>query len=62
MKLFPLLPLIFMSAYLFVGVSITLQTPSIALIGISVLAAFMLIYFIAQRFSKNQAPITKEIL
>jgi basic amino acid/polyamine antiporter, APA family len=62
MKLFPLLPLIFMSAYLFVGVSITLQTPSIALIGISVLTVFMLIYFIAQRFSKNQAPITKEIL
>jgi APA family basic amino acid/polyamine antiporter len=60
MKLFPLLPLIFMSAYLFVGVSITMQTPSIALIGISVLTVFMIIYFIAQRFTKNQTPITKE--
>ncbi len=62
MKLYPLLPLIFMGAYLFVGISISIQTPSIALIGISVLAIFMLIYFIAQRFTKNQPPTSKEIL
>ena len=53
MKLYPILPLIFMAAYAFVGISITIQTPSIALIGLSVLAVFMAIYFISQRFKKN---------
>lgn len=62
MKLYPLLPLIFMGAYLFVGVSISIQTPSIALIGISVLAAFMLLYFIAQRFSKTPIVSTHQEL
>ena len=53
MKLYPVLPLIFMGAYTFVGISISIQTPSIALIGISVLAVFMDIYFISRLFSKN---------
>lgn len=53
MKLYPLLPLIFMAAYLFVGISITIQTPQIAVIGLSVLAAFMVIYFVAKKFNKN---------
>jgi APA family basic amino acid/polyamine antiporter len=53
MKLYPILPLIFMGAYTFVGISITIQTPSIALIGISVLAVFMAIYFISRLFAKN---------
>ena len=56
MKLYPILPLIFMAAYTFVGISISIQTPSIALIGISVLAVFMVIYFVSQRFTKNIAP------
>jgi APA family basic amino acid/polyamine antiporter len=63
MKWYPVLPLIFMAAYLFVGVSITIQTPSIALIGISVLVAFMIIYFVAQKFTKNHTPLeNKETL
>lgn len=49
MKLYPLLPLIFMAAYLFVGISITIQTPMIAVIGLSVLAGFMLLYFLTGR-------------
>ncbi|MES2372291.1 MAG: APC family permease [Bacteroidota bacterium] len=53
MKLYPLLPLIFMAAYLFVGISISIQTPQIAVIGLSVLAAFMVIYFVAKRFNKS---------
>jgi APA family basic amino acid/polyamine antiporter len=52
MKLYPLLPLIFMAAYLFVGISITIQTPQIAVIGLTVLAAFMVIYFIAKKIKK----------
>lgn len=54
MKLFPLLPLIFMATYCFVGVSIAIQTPQTALVGTGVLAAFMAIYFISQRV-KNGA-------
>ncbi|MGV3595978.1 MAG: APC family permease, partial [Sediminibacterium sp.] len=38
MKLYPLMPLIFMSAYLFVGISIAMQTPDTALVGLVVLA------------------------
>ena len=53
MKLYPLLPLIFMSAYLFVGVSIAMQTPDTALVGLAVLAGFMLIYFLTSKFRTN---------
>jgi APA family basic amino acid/polyamine antiporter len=53
MKLYPLMPLVFMSAYLFVGISIALQTPYTALTGLLVLAAFMVLYFISQRFKKK---------
>ncbi len=49
MKLFPLLPVIFMSAYLFVGTSIAIDDPSAAVTGIGVLAAFVLIYFLLHR-------------
>ena len=49
MKLFPLFPVIFMAAYLFVGASITIADPTAALIGIGVLAAFVLIYFLTHR-------------
>lgn len=56
MKLYPILPLIFMGAYTFVGISISIQTPSIALIGLTVLAVFMAIYFVSQRFAKKTEP------
>jgi basic amino acid/polyamine antiporter, APA family len=49
MKLFPLLPIIFMSAYLFVGTSIAISDPSAALTGVAVLASFVLIYFLLHR-------------
>jgi basic amino acid/polyamine antiporter, APA family len=52
MKLFPLLPLLFMLTYCFVGVSIAIQTPKTALIGTVVLGAFILLYFVSQRFKK----------
>jgi basic amino acid/polyamine antiporter, APA family len=49
MKLFPLAPLIFIVAYIFVGISIALDYKNnnyAALIGTGVLAAFILIYFL----------------
>lgn len=49
MKLFPLMPLVFMAAYLFVGISITIADPKAAIIGVAVLSAFILIYFLSHR-------------
>lgn len=54
MKLFPLLPLIFMGAYLFVGTSIAIDDPSAALTGVAVLAAFVVIYFILHLKTKKE--------
>ncbi|MFZ2784380.1 MAG: APC family permease [Sediminibacterium sp.] len=45
MKLYPVLPLVFIANYLFVGVSIAIQTPDTALVGALVLGAFILLYF-----------------
>lgn len=49
MKLYPLLPIIFICAYIFVAISIAIQTPSTALTGVIVLAAFIILYFIIFR-------------
>ena len=49
MKLFPLIPLLFIAAYTFVGVSIAIDRPQTALVGIGVLGAFMLLYFLIRR-------------
>jgi APA family basic amino acid/polyamine antiporter len=61
MKLYPLLPLIFMGAYLFVGISITIQTPGIAVIGLAVLSAFMIIYFIAKKVNQSTTRKAEEV-
>jgi len=54
MKLYPLLPIIFICAYVFVGISIAIDQPMTALTGIIVLAAFMALYFIT---SKQRTPL-----
>jgi APA family basic amino acid/polyamine antiporter len=53
MKLYPLLPLIFIAAYIFVGISIAVDTPDLALIGTGVFAAFLLIYFLVTKLKTN---------
>lgn len=53
MKLYPLLPLVFIAAYIFVGTSIAFNTPQLALIGTAVFAAFLLIYFGIIYFKKK---------
>ena len=53
MKLYPLLPLIFMLAYLFVGTSIVISDPQAAITGVLVLLGFILIYFIVPRRRKG---------
>jgi APA family basic amino acid/polyamine antiporter len=47
MKLYPLLPLIFIAAYAFVAISIALDTPWTALTALIVMGVFILIYFLS---------------
>ena len=54
MKFFPLQPIIFISAYLFVGISIAISDYKTALTGLSVLAVFLIIYFISKGFNPNK--------
>jgi basic amino acid/polyamine antiporter, APA family len=54
MKLFPLLPVVFIAAYTFVAISIALDTPYTALTALAVLGAFMLIYFLGKKFSAER--------
>ena len=53
MKLYPLLPLVFIAAYIFVGISIAVNTPDLALIGTGVFAAFLIVYFLVKRIQKK---------
>jgi APA family basic amino acid/polyamine antiporter len=53
MKWFPLQPLIFISAYAFVAVSLVVNETKLSLIGLSVLAAFITIYFIFHFLKKK---------
>ena len=53
MKLYPVLPLIFIAAYIFVALSIAIDKPNTALTALAVLAAFIILYFVTNRGSKN---------
>ncbi len=46
MKIYPLMPLVFIAAYMYVAVSIFIDRPATALTALGVLAFFMIIYFL----------------
>jgi APA family basic amino acid/polyamine antiporter len=52
MKLYPLLPIIFILTYVFVAVVIAITFPKYALIGLTFFAAFLIIYFLAYQKKK----------
>jgi basic amino acid/polyamine antiporter, APA family len=55
MKLYPLIPLIFIAAYAFVAISIAMDYEAndyAALVGIAVLAFFTLLYFVVKAIRK----------
>src|SRR5215217_4917830 len=54
MKLYPLLPLIFIAAYIFVGISIWINTPGLAWTALAVFAAFLILYFIVTRIKQRR--------
>jgi basic amino acid/polyamine antiporter, APA family len=53
MKLYPVLPIIFIIAYIFVGTIIAITNPMYAVIGISVFIAFLLIYYLTRKLRKQ---------
>ncbi len=53
MKLYPLMPLIFIVAYIFVGISIWINTPDLAWTGLAVFGAFLIIYFLVTKLKKD---------
>ena len=56
MKLFPLMPVIFIAAYLFVATSITIADPKAALTGVAVLTVFVLLYFLFHKKKGTTSP------
>lgn len=60
MKAFPVMPIIFIAAYLFVGISIWISTPELAWTAIAVFAAFLILYFAVKGFKKNEIPHTTD--
>jgi basic amino acid/polyamine antiporter, APA family len=56
MRLFPIMPVIFILAYIFVCISITVNTPFIALTGTAVLAVSLLLYFVITKLMRNHVP------
>ena len=55
MKLYPLLPLIFIAAYTFVAISLLITKTDLCLIGIAVLAGFIGIYFLVRGTGTNKS-------
>lgn len=53
MKLYPILPIVFIVAYCFVGTMIAITTPQFAVIGAIVFAIFFGIYFLIQYLKKK---------
>ena len=54
MKLYPVLPIIFMTAYSFVAISLLVNETKTSLIGLGVLAVFIILYFLVKGFGKKQ--------
>ncbi len=57
MKLYPLLPLIFIAAYTFVAISLLVTETKLSLIGLGVLAGFIGLYFGVEAVRKNKEAV-----
>lgn len=60
MKLYPLLPVVFIAAYIFVAISIALDKPNTALTALAVLAAFIILYFLTNRGNKQPVLVQND--
>ena len=57
MKLYPLLPLIFMAAYTFVGISIAMSDPTAAVTGLIILVLFIGLFFIVKKYAARLVEV-----
>lgn len=57
MKLYPMQPLIFIAAYVFVAISIFLDTPWTALTGVAVLSAFIILFFLVRAMQTKKTIV-----
>jgi APA family basic amino acid/polyamine antiporter len=57
MKWYPAMPLIFITAYVFVGINIALSKPMTAVTALMVLGAFILLFFLTKR--SHRAPVDR---
>lgn len=56
MKLYPLLPLVFIAAYIFLATTIAINTPKAAWVSALVFAVFFILYFVLRLFKKSPQP------
>jgi APA family basic amino acid/polyamine antiporter len=54
MKLYPLLPLLFVASYIFVAIIIAITFPQFAEIGLAVFAAFLGLYFVIRKIKDGK--------
>ena len=54
MKLFPLMPVLFIATYIFIGIMIGVENWRYAVIGISSFTFFLLLYFVTKKFRKQK--------
>lgn len=59
MKWYPLLPIIFITAYAFIAISLLINETKISLVGLAVLAAFISIYFLVNRLQPGEKKLNK---
>ncbi len=62
MRLYPLLPVIFILAYIFVGTVIAITNPKYAVTGISVLTVFIILYFIFRKKGNGDNNLSDTVL
>ena len=60
MKFFPVLPLIFITAYTLIAISIFIDKPKTGLLGIGILGTFIGIYFIVKAFKTKAAKVKEQ--
>jgi APA family basic amino acid/polyamine antiporter len=54
MKWYPLQPLIFIAAYVFIAISLMVNETKLSLTGLSALAVFIILYFLLNRGARTQ--------
>jgi APA family basic amino acid/polyamine antiporter len=58
MRLYPLMPIIFIAAYTFVACSIFIDKPMTGVTGLAILAAFIALYFVVKKMKNNSLKST----